>query len=443
MARRPGRLCLRWGRFLAAALGLLLPLSSCRPPAGGGRAPVELDIWSAPQGVEERGFIALCRRFEAEHPGVTVHNVGASNMEKLVRAIVAGAPPDLAYLYDTTPVGPLAANGAVRVLDGDFARSGLRESDFLPGAIAQGRYKGHLYAMPVTRDSRALYWNRTVFREAGLNPDRPPQTLEETLTLAARLTRRRPDGTLERLGMPLPGGPELVMALFGGDVVDERTYQITADRPENVEALRWYVRLADAQGGYRAISALTAGFGADQSGQNPLATGKIAMRIDGEWTAMYLEKYGPWTDYAIGEIPHPAARPDLKNLAWQDGDIMVIPNGSRHPQLAWEFMVWMQQPAQQDFYAAVMNNLPSIMALRHSPRLTRGSRTKRALGYVLGHIASDPHNARFLPSLPIAQIYRDTLQNAFDRALFHEVTPEQALATVQARMEREMRRYDP
>jgi len=103
----------------------------------------------------------------------------------------------------------------------------------------------------------------------------------------------------------------------------------------------------------------------------------------------------------------------------------------------------MHQPAQMDFYAAAMNNLPSLLVLRRSPRLTHGSRAKRALGYILTHIASDPHNVRFMPSVPVAQLYRDTLQNAFDRALYHEVTPEQALASVQARMDREMRRYDP
>ncbi|HLV79368.1 MAG TPA: extracellular solute-binding protein, partial [Chthonomonadaceae bacterium] len=258
MRRGPGGRSWRWKRVLAAALGLGLPLAGCRAAGPGGRATVELDIWSAPTGEEERGFLHLCRRFEAEHPGVIVHNVGASNMEKLVRAIVAGAPPDLAYIYDTTAVGPLGANSAIRRLDADFARSGLRESDFLPGAIAQGRFKGHLYAMPVTRDSRALYWNRAIFREAGLDPDRPPRTLEETLTYAARLTRRRPDGTLQRIGMPMPGGPEVVFALFGGAAIDGRTYRITADRPENVAALRWLVRLADVQGGYRAISAFQA-----------------------------------------------------------------------------------------------------------------------------------------------------------------------------------------
>lgn len=425
-----------------AVIGMAAPQTGCGR-ASAVRGPVELVIWSAPTGVEEQGFLRLCRRFEAEHPGVLVRNVGASNEVKLVRAIVAGSPPDLAYLYNTIAIGPLAANSALRPLDADFARSRLRESDFLPGAIAQGRYRGHLYAMPVTRDSRALYINRARFREAGFDPERPPETLEEATAMAVRLTGHRPDGTLEKLGLFLPNDPDVVFALFGGDILDERTGQATADRPENVTALRWLVQLADAQGGYRAISGLAAGFGTDESGQNPLATGKVAMRIDGEWTAMYLEKYAPATDYALAELPHPAARPDLKNLAWEDGDIMLIPNGSRHPELAWEFMAWMQQPAQQGEYAAAMNNLPSIMALRASPRLTQGSRSKQALGYVLGHIASDPRNARFLPPTPVDQLYRDLLRTAFDHALFHEVTPEQALHDVQARITREMDRYDP
>jgi ABC-type glycerol-3-phosphate transport system substrate-binding protein len=295
--------------------------------------------------------------------------------------------------------------------------------------------------MPMTRDSRALYWNRRRFREAGLDPDRPPQTMEEALTMAKRMTRRNPDGSLAQLGMSLPDDAALLFAAFGGGVWDERTGRVTANRPENVAALRWQVALADAQGGVVAVNAYAAGFGKDASGQNPLATGKVAMQINGEWIAMYLEKYAPGTDYRIGEIPYPASRPDLRNMAWQDGDILVIPNGARRPGLAWEFIRWMQQLPQQDYYAGVLNNLPTRLALRASPHLTRGSRSRRALGYVLDHIASNAGNAHFFPPLPVTQLYGNALQDAFDRALFHEKTPEQALADVQVRIEREMQRY--
>lgn len=405
------------------------------------RNTTELTIWSAPTGPEEQGFIRLCHRFEREHPGVTVRNVGATSPDELIRAIVANAAPDLAYLYGPAALGPLAANHGVVPLDSWFDRAGLRDTDFLPAAIAQGRYQGSLYALPVTRDSRAFYWNRTLFREAGLDPDRPPQTLEEAQALAVRLTRYNPDGSLFRLGMGLPEDPAIVFGLFGGNVVDTKTGRITADTPENIAALTWLVGLADAQGGYRRIAGLVSGFGNEASAQNPLTTGKLAMKIDGEWVAMHLEKFAPQTDYKITEVPHPAHHPELSNMAWEDGDILVIPAGSRHPDMAWEFMRWMQLPAQQEGYAVLMNNLPSIMALRNSPRLSEGSRSLRALGYVLQHIASDGRNAHYFPSLPITQLYANALKDAFDRALYHDRTPEQALKEVQARIEQELLHY--
>lgn len=418
-----------------------LLLSGCAPMAD--RRPTqELMLWSAPVGPDEQAFVRLCRRFEREHPGVVVHNEGGLKAEKLIRAIVAGAPPDLAYLYNIPALGPLAANASVLPIDTYFDHSGLHESDFLPGAIAQGRYRGHLYAMPTCRDSRALYWNRTRFREAGLNPDRPPQTLEEMLAMAARLTRRKPDGTLAGLGLALPKeDPALLFALFGGGIWDDQTGRVTANRRENVEALTWLVALTDGQGGYKAASAFSAGLGSDTSGQNPLATGKVAMSIQGEWEAQHLEQYAPATDFALGELPHPQARPDLRNVAWMDGDFMAIPVGSRHPALAWEFMRWLQLPPQQAEYARAQSNLPTILSLRDSPSLTTGSRSKRALGYVLQHIASDARNARFLPTLPVTQLYINSLHNAFDRALYHEQTPQQALNDVQSRIATEMRRY--
>jgi multiple sugar transport system substrate-binding protein len=428
--------------FLLATACCSAALSLCGCKPSGSRQPVELNIWSAPSGYEEQNFQRLCRRFEREHPGVKIRNVGALKQDTLTRAIVAGVPPDLAYLYNMPALGPLAANGAIMTLDDRFKKAGFQESQFLPGCISQAHYQGHLYAMPTTRDSLAFYRSRARFRECGLDPDRPPRTLEEIIDMAVKLTSKNPDGTLAKLGMELPvDDPAVLFAMFGGDVWDARTGRLTANCPENVEALRWMLRLSDAQGGYRAISALASGLGGDNTSLNPLATGKLAMRITGEWAAMHLEKFAPGTDYALSEIPYPANRPDLRNLAWEDGDFMCIPNGSKHPDLAWEFMRWLQAPAQQADYAEAMSNLPNIMALRDSPRFSQGSRDKRALGFVLKHIASDPRNAHFLPALPVMQLYTQELHTAIDHVLYHDLTPQAALNAVQERIEREQRQY--
>lgn len=417
----------------------LASLSGCQRKEPG---QTELVIWSNPSGVEEQAFLRMCRRFEQEHPGVRVRNVGRSDETKLIRAIVAAAPPDMAYIYGTALIGPLAVNSGALPLDAYFVRAGFHDADFLPGAIEQARYQGRLYAMPMTRDCHSLYRSRTRLREAGLDPDKPPRTLEELIEFGKRLTIRAPDGSLEKLGVYLPPDPEMVFALFGGDTYDTRTGHITANTPQNIAALRWLIALADAQGGYRAVRACMAGFGSDDTNQNPLATGKIALRLDGEWAAMHLEKYALGCDYALSEIPYPAQHPELKNLAWQNGDTLIIPTGSHHPDLAWTFMAWMEQPAQQLVYAPAMSNLPSILALKSAPELRHGTRSRRALGYVLTHIASDPKNARWTPPLPVTALYGSALRNAFDRALFHEISPEQALNEVQERIEREMRRYD-
>lgn len=400
-----------------------------------------LTIWSAPTGLEEQSFKKLCARFEREHPQITIKHMGGLTQEKLESAIVAGCPPDLAYIYNIVGIAPMAANGALVSLDSYFQRSGLHEKDFLPGAIAQMRFRGNLYAMPTTRDSRALYYNRTRFKEAGLDPAHPPQTLEELVEYAKRMTHTGSDGNLTSLGMFLPADAAVLFAIFGGGIWDDHRQALTINRTENVEALKWLVDLADAQGGFRAVSAFAAGFGSDTSSQNPLATGKVGMKIDGEYEAMHIEKFAPETDYALAELPHPQSRPDLKNIAWMDGDFIAIPSGSKHPYLGWEFIRWMQMPSQQSEYAVSMSNLPTILSIRHAPEFSGGSKSKRALGFVLNHIASESPNPRFLPTLPVIQVFENALRNTIDKALYHDLTPAEALNQLQAKMEKELQLY--
>jgi multiple sugar transport system substrate-binding protein len=414
--------------------------------AGCSRGPdpdkITLTIWSSPTGGDEKNFLKLCARFEAEHTGIVIHNVGGLQEPKLVRALVAGAPPDLIYMYNPTLVGPLAGNDALQPLDARFRQASFQTQDFLPGAIDQLRYGGILYAMPVCRDSRGFYWNRAVFKKEGLNADRPPETMEELFQLATRLTIKRSDGTLKRLGMLPPADSSLFFCAMGGRLYDEASRRITLNCPENIAALEWLVRLVDAEGGHDKVAAFQSGFGKVESAQNPLALGHVVMQIDGEWIPAQLEKYAPFADYGVGEIPHPAARPDLKNMAWQDGDVMMLPRGSRHPDLAWEFMRWLQEPRQQEEYSAALGNLPTVRALLASPRLTQGSRSKEALGYIMQHISSNAANARFFPSLPVTKLYKDALDNAVQQAELHRKSPEQALTDAQNRVQREMDKYN-
>ncbi len=98
--------------------------------------------------------------------------------DKTLLATSGGIPPDIAGL-STISLAAFADNSAVMPLDDYCRKYGIKESDYVPNYWDQMYYRGHVYAMPSTPDSTALHYNRQAFREAGLDPNKPPQTIEE------------------------------------------------------------------------------------------------------------------------------------------------------------------------------------------------------------------------------------------------------------------------
>src|SRR5581483_590573 len=160
--------------------------------------------------------------------------------------------------------------------------------------------------------------------EAGIS--RPPQTLEELLDLARRLTKRNASGQIERLGL-MPPDPILVISIMGGQFLDPVTGLPTADAPRNIEALTWYRVLIRAQGTPEEVNAFRAGFGDEQGINNPFLVGKVAMMFNGQWNPYWFQRYGPKVRYGATTIPYPAARPDLRRSTFLGGNLFCLPTG--------------------------------------------------------------------------------------------------------------------
>ncbi len=127
---------------------------------------------------------------------------GAMNPQKLMTAIVGGVPPDLVQ-QDRFTIGDWASRDAFRPLDDLLAADAhsadplaIRQSDYVPATWAETVYQGHVYAIPNSTDDRVLFYNRALFRQAGLDPDKPPQTWDEMIADAKRLTEARPQRRL-------------------------------------------------------------------------------------------------------------------------------------------------------------------------------------------------------------------------------------------------------
>jgi multiple sugar transport system substrate-binding protein len=284
-------------------------LSGCgvrREPTVQGRVVVR--VWSMWAGDEEKVFQGVVDYYNRAQDKVYLQNLGAVSDDKILRAVTAGAPPDFFTLREPGYLAPLAANDALLPLDDWFRASGFREADFVPGALELGRYNGKLYSMPYLLDAMALFYNPDHFKRAGIPPDRPPETLEQMLDYARRLTVRERGGAIRTLGLRPPDLIYIIGA-FGGQFVDPHTGAPTADHPVNLHAARYYRALIEAMGDGKAVQAFTMSFGNEQGTNNPFFLGKIAMMFNGQWNTYWFQKYAPHVPYAIAPIPYPAGKP--------------------------------------------------------------------------------------------------------------------------------------
>jgi multiple sugar transport system substrate-binding protein len=418
-------------------------LSGCaarREPTAHGRTVVR--VWSMWTGDEEKVFQGVVDYYNRAQDKVYLQNLGSVPDDKILRAITAGAPPDFFTLREPGYLAPLAANDALLPLDDWFREAGFREADFVPGALELGRYKGKLYSMPYLLDAMALFYNPDHFKRAGLPPDRPPETLEQMLDYARRLTVRERGGAIRTLGMRPPDLIYIIGA-FGGQFIDPRTGAPTADHPTNLDAARYYRALIAAMGDGKTVQAFTMSFGNEQGTNNPFFLGKIAMMFNGQWNTYWFQKYAPRVPYAIAPIPYPAGKPHLRQPTWIGQNMFCIPRESRHPREAWDFFVWMQREEAQLLFAETMHGLPNIRRILKHPRLRTVRQPDEAWkrGYAKFLDLLDSPNARYFPITPIAALYLSELYTAQDYLISGNKTPEQALRDVQTRLLAEYRRW--
>ncbi len=412
-------------------------LTGCGRAQASRKDVVELSIWSMWSGPEEQNFLRVLKRYEQLHPNIHIKNLGAvSDDTKTIRALVAGVPPDLCTLSDASYLGPLARNHAILPMDTMFAQSGLKVSDFVPSSLNLCRYKNTLYGLPFLIDDEAMLWDKQAFREAGLDPDHPPRTLEELAQYAVKLTKRDSEGKITRLGLRPPPDYWVLMALYGGKLIDPVTGKITADDPGNAAGLKWYKGLVDQVGGISEVNAFASGFGRDASASNPFYTGKVAMMFNGEWNPYWISRYAPQLEYGVASIPAPAAWTANAGTTWLGGNVFCIPADSRHPKEAWDFLVWTQSEEAQVLFAKDMNNVPNQRSAIHSPILRHGPAFRAKYSLFLD--LADGPNAKYFPALPATNLYTSQMSTAIDKIMLGDLTAEKALADVRVRVQKEM-----
>lgn len=131
---------------------------------------------------------------------VTVESYGDNYEEILKLAINSGDLPDIYGIASVDAFSQYVEAGACEPLD-EYLTDDFKEL-FNPSAFEKYKYNGNVYAIPTMTRFIRLYYNKDLFEKAGLDPEQPPQTLEEMYEMAEAITEAG-NGEFYGFGMPM------------------------------------------------------------------------------------------------------------------------------------------------------------------------------------------------------------------------------------------------
>ncbi|MFA5293334.1 MAG: ABC transporter substrate-binding protein [Phycisphaerae bacterium] len=422
--------------FLVIAL-IFLPLaadgcSKSTPDPAMGR--VVVDYWEMWTGFELEAIKNLVDKFNNSQDQIYVNLLSVSEIErKLLIAIAGNDPPDLANLQNSS-IPQFADKNAIEPLDNLLSVINARQQDYIDIYWKQCQYENKLYGLPIAATTIALHWNRDILKRTGLDPNAPPQTLEQLDDLAKKLTVRKSGDSYEMLGFvpTQPGWWNYAWVWwFGGNWYDGKN--ITANRPENVVAFKWIQSYAQTYGA-RALQNFTSGFGAFSWSDDRFMSSKLAMVLQGIWMSRFIEKLAPQMNWSAAAFPSSGGK--FKDVTMAECNVLVVPKGAKHKKEAAKFIGFIQRPENLEYLALKQNK---FVPLKIANEMDYSQHPNKEIRLFI-RLSQSP-NVHSVPRIPIWAEYAREIDNAFQSVWLQKKTPQQALDEVQKRIEIKWREY--
>jgi len=446
-------------------LGVIIILSGWWFISGGSVAQSSegvVDVWVT-WGDDNNQLQALFDQFN-QSSGIPVNVTTRAVSEELVEALEGTEPPDLVILSSGDLIGAYNGQGLVEPLDRWIASTGIDLDDIYP--VPQARCMGPDGAQicpPWGCDVDALFWNKDLFQAAGLDPERPPQTMEAMVEYANRLTVRDGDGELKQVGfIPDFARPhtELYVRMFGGTLLGDGGAKLQVDSQPVLDAMTWQMQFAsdhspeELQNFVSAFTpyltsrhALYAGkrmscpqchrVSPIQNGKTPdigFQEGRIAMMIAGQWQADLnaLSHEGAGMNYGVAPVPPPAAHLERANTSVVQGPVVFMPAGAMDKEIAADVLAWMMSPGIVAEEALATSSLPASRTAAQDQRFDQVPFFE-----VFMDLLAHP-NARPAATTPINQELNEALGQVQEKLLRHGGDPVLLLTEAQAELASEL-----
>jgi multiple sugar transport system substrate-binding protein len=356
---------------VAASVGA----ASSRPGGSAAHKVTKMTIWAywSPGTHELKSFKQLVAEYDQKHPEVELNVIGGIDDNKIVAGIRSGTAPDVVSSGNSYNVGNYCGTGGWIDLGPLMKRDHISANLFPKATQYYTQYGGKRCALPLLADTYGLYYNKALFKQAGLT--RPPRTISELTAYAKKLTKRGANGSLKVVGLdPVLGWyenvPERWITSYGGKFIDAQGHAILSKDPAWKKWANWQKSLIDWYG-YNNLVRFQTGAGDEFTAAQAFETGKVAMNLDGEWRVAFIQHEHPSLQYGTAPMAVDDAHPELYGSGYINGTIIGIPRTVKHLDQAWALVKYLT--TNSHFLAQFSNqirNVPTTKASLTSPEIT-------------------------------------------------------------------------
>ncbi|MFC6063240.1 ABC transporter substrate-binding protein [Streptomyces ochraceiscleroticus] len=394
---------------MAAAAALTTALTAALATGcGGGNAPgdtagngnpKELTYWATNQGssveADKKVLAPELKKFE-RRTGIKVHLEvvpWATLLDRILAAASSGQGPDVLNIGNTWSAS-LQKSGALLPFDGKtFAEVGGKERFASAPLAATGARGKDPAAVPLYSLTYALYYNKAMFREAGI--EQPPTTWAELVADGKKLTRGGKYGLAVEGGNPVENAHHAFVfgKQHGADFFDAAG-KPTFDRPANVAAVKQYV---DLLANDRIAAPGNAEYAQNQSVRD-FATGKAGMLL---WQAARtsLLAHGMKPDeYGVAPVPFRSADASgRRNVNSMVAGINIgVFKNTDNLDGALKFVKFMTSTDEQNVLTTKYGSLsPVLAAQKHAPRTPDEAVLREVLAKSAEPLPQVPDEAQF------------------------------------------------
>ncbi len=314
----------------------------------------------------------LIDQFERLNPGIKVSplfDTWDNYYKHLDKDWTGTNTPDVMFLEN---ISTYASQGILENLDPYLAdEKNFKLEDFYPGLLNQSRYKGALYGLPRDNDTKVVFVNLKLLREAGVEVPKAGWTWQDLREAALKLTKKEADGTINQYGYAFEPNDwwRLWILQNGGELFDANTppdppTRLLINTPEGVSAIQFFADLINKDKVSPAYDMM------DTSGKisDMFINGKVAMAF-GNHALVPIFSKNKKLEWDV--VPLPMGKKRVNIL---DGAGYVINQASKNKAASWQFVKFLSSELGQGLFMESGVVVPARQSIREDNIFVRGSK---------------------------------------------------------------------